>query len=309
MPSSKKLSSKSSMSPSSPVSVPGLEEVVVQSPRGASEAVIVESVTGPAAPNTANILRLPVEGPMGSYTNSEARKRRLEMWSSHKPVRVNISPRAKWSSSSEGRRKRGTRKFPKAIMRDRPPTPRAIVVYPRLRRPPVVPAHERDWGRILHFTNRSRSRPRYRSRSNYSSSSRRSSSPERSSSPVRSSGSRSASPRRSSGSRSASPRRSPSFKRSSDSTWSPTPRRLSWSRSPRRVMVRINPPRIGHVFMDKVPIIAPPPKNTLEVEQHLFRDKDNEKRQHKSWRKTKKTLSLDVPTSSSPSSSSSSRHS
>ena len=298
MPSSKKLSSKSSMSPSSPVSVPGLEEVVVQSPRGASEAVIVESVTGPAAPNTANILRLPVEGPMGSYTNSEARKRRLEMWSSHKPVRVNISPRAKWSSSSEGRRKRGTRKFPKAIMRDRPPTPRAIVVYPRLRRPPVVPAHERDWGRILHFTNRSRSRPRYRSRSNYSSSSRRSSSPERSSSPVRSSGSRS-----------ASPRRSPSFKRSSDSTWSPTPRRLSWSRSPRRVMVRINPPRIGHVFMDKVPIIAPPPKNTLEVEQHLFRDKDNEKRQHKSWRKTKKTLSLDVPTSSSPSSSSSSRHS
>ena len=74
-------------------------------------------------------------------------------------------------------------------------------------------------------------------------------------------------------------------------------------------MVRINPPRIGHVFMDKVPIIAPPPKNTLEVEQHLFRDKDNEKRQHKSWRKTKKTLSLDVPTSSSPSSSSSSRHS
>ena len=137
MPSSKKLSSKSSMSPSSPVSVPGLEEVVVQSPRGASEAVIVESVTGPAAPNTANILRLPVEGPMGSYTNSEARKRRLEMWSSHKPVRVNISPRAKWSSSSEGRRKRGTRKFPKAIMRDRPPTPRAIVVYPRLRRPPA----------------------------------------------------------------------------------------------------------------------------------------------------------------------------
>ena len=304
MPSSKKLSSKSSMSPSSPVSVPGLEEVVVQSPRGASEAVIVESVTGPAAPNTANILRLPVEGPMGSYTNSEARKRRLEMWSSHKPVRVNISPRAKWSSSSEGRRKRGTRKFPKAIMRDRPPTPRAIVVYPRLRRPPVVPAHERDWGRILHFTNRSRSRPRYRSRSNYSSSSRRSSSPVRSSSPERSS-----SPVRSSGSRSASPRRSPSFKRSSDSTWSPTPRRLSWSRSPRRVMVRINPPRIGHVFMDKVPIIAPPPKNTLEVEQHLFRDKDNEKRQHKSWRKTKKTLSLDVPTSSSPSSSSSSRHS
>ena len=254
MPSSKKLSSKSSMSPSSPVSVPGLEEVVVQSPRGASEAVIVESVTGPAAPNTANILRLPVEGPMGSYTNSEARKRRLEMWSSHKPVRVNISPRAKWSSSSEGRRKRGTRKFPKAIMRDRPPTPRAIVVYPRLRRPPVVPAHERDWGRILHFTNRSRSRPRYRSRSNYSSSSRRSSSPVRSSSPERSS-----SPVRSSGSRSASPRRSPSFKRSSDSTWSPTPRRLSWSRSPRRVMVRINPPRIGHVFMDKVPIIAPPP--------------------------------------------------
>ena len=302
MPSSKKSSSKSSISPSSPISVPGLEEVVVQSPRGASEAVIVESVTGLAAPNTANILRIPAEGPMESYTNSEARKRRLEMWSSRKPVRVNISPRAKWSSSSEGRRKK-TRKFPVAIMRDRPPTPRAIVVYPRLRRPPVVPVLERDWGRILHFTNRSRSRPRYRSISNYSSSSRRSSSPERSSSPVRSSRSRSSSPTRSSGSRSASPRRSSSFKRS------PSPRRSPRSRSPRRVMVRINPPRIGQVFMGKVPRIAPPPKNTLEVEQHLFRDKDNEKRQHKSWRRTKKTLFLDVPTSSSPSSSSSSRHS
>ena len=290
MSSSKKSSSKksSSMSPSSAVSVKDLDELVVQSPRGASEAVIVESVDGPmvVVPNTENLLRVPVEGPMDSYTNSNARQQRLAMWRAREPVRVNISPRARWSSSSEGRRKRGTRKFPKAIMRDRPPTPRAIVTYPRLHRPPVVPALERDWSRLLHFTNRSRSR------SNYSSSSRRSSSP-----------------RRSSGSRSASPRRSPSFKRSSDSTWSPTPRRLSWSRSPRRVMVRINPPRIGHVFMDKVPIIAPPPKNTLEVEQHLFRDKDNEKRQHKSWRKTKKTLYLDVPTSSSPSSSSSSRHS
>ena len=74
-------------------------------------------------------------------------------------------------------------------------------------------------------------------------------------------------------------------------------------------MVRINPPRIGNVFMDKVPRIAPPPKNTLEVEQHLFPDKVTAKKQHKHWRKTKKTLYLDVPTSSSPSSSSSSRHS
>jgi len=268
MPSSKKSSSKksSSMSPSSAVSVPVLEEVVVQSPRGASEAVVVESVTGPMAPNTANLLRLPVEGPMDSYTNSNARKRRLEMWSSRNPVRVNISPRAKWSSSGEGRRKK-TRKFPVAIMRDRPPTPRTIVTYPRLLRPPVVPADERDWRRLLHFTNRSRSR------SNYSSSSKRSSR-------SRSSRSRSSSPRRSSG-----------------------------SRSPRRVMVRINPSRMGNVFIDKVPIIAPQSKNTLEVEQHLFRDKNREKEQHKDWRRTKKTLYLDVPTSSSPSSSSSSRHS
>ena len=74
-------------------------------------------------------------------------------------------------------------------------------------------------------------------------------------------------------------------------------------------MVRKNPPRIGHVFMDKVPKIAPPPKNTLKFKKHLFRDKNLEKEQHKDWRKTKKTLFLDVPTSSSPSSSSSSRHS
>ena len=94
MPSSKKLSS---MSPSSPVSVTDLDEFEVKSPRGAHEAVIVESVTGPMAPNIANLLRLPVEGPMDSYTNSEARKRRLEMWSSRNPVRVNISPRARWS--------------------------------------------------------------------------------------------------------------------------------------------------------------------------------------------------------------------
>jgi len=172
MPSSKKSSSKksSSMSPSSAVSVIDLDEFAVKSPRGAPEAVVVESVTGPMAPNTANLLRLPVEGPMDSYTNSEARKRRLEMWSSRNPVRVNISPRARWSSSSEGRRKRGTRKFPVAIMRDRPPTPRAIVTYPRLLRPPVVPADERDWRRLLHFANRSRSRSNYSS----SSSSRRS---------------------------------------------------------------------------------------------------------------------------------------
>ena len=136
-------SSKSSMSPSSAVSIPVLEEFVAQSPRPqvASEAVIVESVTGPIAPNTANLLRDPVEGPMDSYTNSNARQQRLAMWRAREPVRVNISPRARWSSSSEGRRKgkRKTIRFPAAIMRDRPPTPRAIVTYPRLRRPPVVP--------------------------------------------------------------------------------------------------------------------------------------------------------------------------
>ena len=293
-------SSKSSMSPSSAVSIPVLDKFVVQSPRPqvASEAVIVESVDGPIAPNTANLLRDPVEGPMGSYTNSNARQQQLAMWRAREPVRVNISPRARWSSSSEGRRKK-TIRFPAARMRDRTPTPRAIVTYPRLRPPPVVPARERDWVRMnipadniqqyreeregIDFSPISPSSADLRrymeDRSLWDDSSRSRSRSSRS----RSSRSRS-SRSRSSRSRSSSSRRS-SRSRSSRS-------RSSRSRSPRRVMVRINPPGIGRVLKGK---------------NHSFQHKDKE--QHKHWRRTKKALYLDVPTSSSPSSSSSSRHS
>jgi hypothetical protein len=141
MSSSKKSSSKGYMSPRSPMSAPNtaalllsssnpdMPEFVVPSPIARPGSVVVNSVDGPmvvasaaAAPNTANLLRF------------------------REPVRVNISPRARWSSSSEGRgRRRRTKKFPVARMRDRPPTPRATRIYPRLRRPPVVPARVRDW--------------------------------------------------------------------------------------------------------------------------------------------------------------------
>ena len=223
MSSSKKSSSKksSSMSPSSAVSVKDLDELVVQSPRGASEAVVVESVTGPIAPNTANLLRDPVEGPMGSYTNSNARQQRLAMWRAREPVRVNISPRARWSSSSEGRRKK-TIRFPAARMRDRTPTPRAIVTYPRLRPPPVVPARERDWVRMNIPADNIQQYREEREGIDFS--------------PISPS--------------SADLRRYMEDR----SLWGDSSRsrsRSSRSRSPRRVMVRINSPGIGRVLKDK----------------------------------------------------------
>lgn len=310
MSSSKKSSSKksSSMSPSSAVSVKDLDELVVQSPRGASEAVIVESVDGPmvVVPNTENLLRVPVEGPMDSYTNSNARQQRLAMWRAREPVRVNISPRARWSSSSEGRRKK-TRKFRQARMRDRPPTPRATVTYPRLRRPPVVPARERDWVR--------RNIPAYYIQRYREGIEGREGREGMDLSPISPS---SADLRRYmedsalwGDSSSSGPMHSPR-------TRSSTSRRSSSSRSPRRPMVRINPPRIGRVFMDKAPMIAPPPAGRPRTRnrQHGFQGDDNHRRYHREWRKTRKELNrqfgIRIPkgsSSSSSTSSSSSRHS
>lgn len=303
MSSSKKSSSKksSSMSPSSAVSVKDLDELVVQSPRGASEAVIVESVDGPmvVVPNTENLLRVPVEGPMDSYTNSNARQQRLAMWRAREPVRVNISPRARWSSSSEGRRKK-TRKFPAAIMRDRPPTPRAT----------VVPARERDWVR--------RNIPAYysqRHREGIEGIEGMDLSPiSPSSADLR----RYMEDRSLWGDSSRSRTRSSTSRRSSGSRRSSSPRRSSSSRSPRRPMVRINPPRIGRVFMDKAPMIAPPPvgRPRTRNRQHGFQGDDNHRRYHREWRKTRKELNrqfgIRIPkgsSSSSSTSSSSSRHS
>ena len=152
------------MSPSSPVSVPVSPQLVVPSPMGTPEAVIVNGVDGPivveassvasGTPNVMSLLRVPVEGPPGSYSQSNARQRRLAMWRAREPVRVNISPRARWSSRSEGRgrgkgRGKGirTKRFPEARMRGWPRTPPGIGMIPMLPPPLQGPMRERDWTR------------------------------------------------------------------------------------------------------------------------------------------------------------------
>ena len=300
MPSSKKSSSRSgssrgSMSPRSPMSAPNtaalllsnsnqdMPEFVVPSPLARPEAVVVNSVDGPivvastasGAPNVANLLRV------------------------REPVRVNISPRARWSSSSEGRgRRRRTKKFPVARMRDRPPTPMATKIYPRLRRPPVVPARVRDWA--ARDRDYWAARDRDWARMNLS--------------PISPS--------------SADLRRymedsslwgdSSSF---SSPSLSPATRygHLSRSPSPRRLMVRIN--REGPATRYGVPRIAPPPagrpRTLRRNRQFRFQD-DDDRRHHREWRKTRKQLERmmgrKIPKGSSSSSSSSrsrsrSRHS
>jgi hypothetical protein len=295
MSSSKKSSSKGSkgsMSPKSPMSAPNtsalllsslnqdMPEFVVPSPMARPGSVVVESVEGPmvvasaaAAPNTANLLRF------------------------REPVRVNISPRARWSSSSEGRgRRRRTKKFPVARMRDRPPTPRATRIYPRLRRPPVVPARVRDWVArdrawarmdLSPISPSSADIRRYMEDQSLWGDSSSFSSPPLSPATRYGHLSRSRSPR------SRSPRsRSP--------------------RSHRRLMVRIN--REGRATRYGVPRIAPPPAGrprTLRRNRQLwFRDDNDDRRHRREWRKTRKQLKrkfgIRFPKGSSSSSSSSS---
>lgn len=170
MPSSKKSSSKSSssrdsrkspgsrMSPSSPVSVPVSPQLLVPSPMGTPEAVIVNGVDGPivveassaasGSPNVMSLLRAPIEGPSGSYSQSNARQRRLAMWKAREPMRVNISPRARWSSSSEGRGKgRKTKRFPAARILGWPRTPPGRGMIPMLPPPLQGRMRKRDWTR------------------------------------------------------------------------------------------------------------------------------------------------------------------
>jgi hypothetical protein len=245
-------------------------------------SVLVESVEGPmvvasaaAAPNTANILRV------------------------REPVRVNISPRARWSSSSEGRgRRRRTKKFPVARMRDRPPTPRATRIYPRLRRPPVVPARVRDW--VARDRAHNRGMPRIIDLSPISPSS--------------------ADIRRymedqslwGDSSSFSSPPLSPATRYGYMSRSRSPSSRSSMSPSPRRLMVRIN--REGRATRYGVPRIAPPPAGrprTLRRNRPFrFRD-DDDRRHRRELRKTRKRLERmmgrKIPKVSSSSSSSSSR--
>ena len=293
MPSSKKSSSSSKgsrgyMSPRSPMSAPNtaalllsssnpdIPELVVPSPMARPGSVVVESVEGPmvvasaaAAPNTANLLRI------------------------REPVRVNISPRARWSSSSEGRVRRRTKKFPVARMRDRPPTPRATRIYPRLRRPPVVPARVRDWvardrawGRmdLSPISPSSADLRRYMEDESLWGDSSSFSSPPLSPATRYGHMSRSRSP-------------------SSRSSMSPPARRL---------MVRIN--REGPATRYGVPRIAPPPagrpRTLRRNRQFRFRDDGDDRRHHRELRKTRKRLERmmgrKIPKGSSSSSSSSS---
>jgi hypothetical protein len=241
-------------------------------------SVLVESVEGPmvvasaaAAPNTANILRV------------------------REPVRVNISPRARWSSSSEGRgRRRRTKKFPVARMRDRPPTPCATRIYPRLRRPPVVPARVRDW--VARDRAYNRYMPRIIDLSPISPSS--------------------ADIRRymedqslwGDSSSFSSPPLSPAT-RYGHMSRSQSPR----ARSPRRLMVRIN--REGPATRYGVPRIAPPPagrpRTLRRNRQFRFRDDGDDRRHRRELRKTRKRLERmmgrKIPKGPSSSSSSSSR--
>ncbi len=272
MPSSKKSKSPSSpgyrKSPVSPMSAPNtaalllsssnpnMPEFVVPSPLARPEAVVVNSVDGPivvastasGAPNVANLLRV------------------------REPVRVNISPRARWSSSSEGRRRRRrTKKFPVARMRDRPPTPRATRIYPRLRRPPVVPARVRDWAARGYMEDSSL----WGDSSSFSS-----------------------------------PSLSPATRYGHLSRSQSPSSRSSMSPSFRRLMVRIN--REGPATRYGVPRIAPPPagpRRTLRRNiKFRFRDDDDDRRHHREYRKTRKQLERimgrKIPKGSSSSSSS-----
>ena len=306
MSSPKKSKSPSSRkSPGSPMSAPNtsalllasnnpnygsVAEFVVPSPMGTPEAVVVNSVDGPivveassaasGAPNVMSLLRAPVEGLPGSYSQSNARQRRLAMWRAREPVRVNISPRARWSSSSEGRRRR-TKRFPAARMRGLPRGPPGRGMIPML--PPPFQGRMRERG-LTRRNIPAMYLPQYQEARDhiqrllddsaiYSSS-------------------------------------------SSFSSRSPSPAtrygHSSRSRSPRRLMVRIN--REGPATRYGVPRIAPPPagpRRTLRRDrQFRFQDDDDDRRHRREWRKTKKQLKRmighRIPKGASSSSSSSS---
>ena len=234
-----------------------------------------------------SLLRAPGEGPLGSYSQSNARQRRLAMWRGREPVRVNISPRARWSSSSEGRGRgkgRKTKRFPEARMRGWPRTPPGRGMIPML--PPPLQGRMRQRG-LTRRNIPAMYMPQYQEArdsinqlfdesgdSSYSS--RSSFSPGSSNSGTR-------------------------------YGYSPRPMNAR-----RRLMVRINPE--GPATRYGVPRIAPPPagqRRTLRRDrQQRFRDDHAERRHRVEWRKTRKDLKrnfgIRIPKSPSSSSSSSS---
>ena len=259
----------------------------VHSNHSPEEEVIFESESVEGVPRSANLFRAPLEGPLDSYSKSNARARRIGLWRARSPMRVNISPRAQWSSSSE-RRRRGTKKFPAARMNPwprtlpmrgmvplLPPHPgQAIINVPRREfRPMNVVERAQGDAALLgieEMLGRSRSSPGVQA------------------TVIRRRFRNPGSPRSRSGSRS----------RSSSSR-----------RRDRRLMVNIRP-RARSVGATRrgIPRIAPPPKGARRTLRRNmgFRNPDQDRENRKHWKETRKMLrenGYNFP--SSPSSSSS----
>lgn len=243
------------------------------------EEVIIESESVEGAPRSANLLRAPMEGPLDSYSKSNARLRRLGLWRARSPVRVNISPRARWSSSSERQRK--TRRFPEARMNAwprtlpmrgmvplLPPHPgQAVINFPRRAFIPMNVAEraQGDAGLLGIEEMLARSRSSHGSQGTI-------------------------------------------VRRRFRNPGSPRSRSSSSRRRGRRLMVNIRP-RARSVGATRrgIPRIAPPPKGERRTLRRNmgFKDPEQDRQNRKKWKETRKMLrqsGYNLPSSSSSSS-------